>query len=97
MATAPSLPGYAVQSALASLSGIEGVLSVHTRWLDNVLNIWIGVRDDAGSRDSVYLFEDSFLNKFSELSVEFHVLTIPDGRRIEDFISDAQSVYQRIA
>jgi hypothetical protein len=95
MATVLADPDYAINSALTDLSGIGGVLSVKTRWIGNVLNIWIGLCDGDAARDAVYEFENSFLERFAASAVEFHVLTIPNGRRMEDYVSDARTLYQR--
>jgi hypothetical protein len=75
------------------------VLSVHTEWIDNGFHIWIAVReDDDQSRERVYDSEDSLLNDFGrDVCIEFHVLTIPVGKRVEDIISAPDVVFRRTA
>jgi hypothetical protein len=99
MATALADPAEAIYYALQrGCSDVEGVLSIQTRWLCNVLNVWIGVReDDDIARGFIYDLEDKLLDKFRNISVDFHVVTIPEGRRLEDYISEASTIFSRIA
>lgn len=98
MATVLADPDVAIRSQLDTLSSVFGVQSVQLRRTENVLHVWIGVQeDDEHSRDRVYEFEDSFLKHFQNLPVEFHVVTMPAGRKMQDFISDAETVFQRVA
>jgi len=99
MATVLADPAEAVYYALQhGLSGIAGVLSVQARWLDEVLNVWIGVReDDDIARGCVYDVEDKLLDRFRNISVDFHVVTIPEGRRLEEYISEASTIFNRTA
>ena len=97
MVTAAANLEYAILERLGRLSDLPGVVSVHTRWIENAFNVWIGVSDEDENRDLVYAFEDSFLNEFNDMTTDFHVVTIPAGRRIEEFVSDARTVYQRIS
>jgi hypothetical protein len=98
MATVVADPDRALTSGLSVLSRISGVVSVHARWIENVFNVWIGVRDDDDeSRSLVYDFEGSFLDRFQDLSIDFHVVSVPDGRKLDDYISDATAVFKRIA
>lgn len=92
-------PAYNVNAEIENrLSGIAGVTSVQRRWLDDGLNIWVGVREgDDDSRKMVYEFEDFFLDRFRNIRVDFHVVSIPTGRSLQDYVSDAEIVFQRIA
>jgi len=58
------------------------------RWVDQDLNIWIGVRDDDDeSRANVYRFENILFDKFPALSFDFHVVSLVAGRKLDDFVS----------
>jgi hypothetical protein len=98
MATVLANPDLAVFNELQSLRAVGGVMSVQARWVDQDLNIWVGVRDDDDeSRANVYRFENILFDKFPALSFDFHVVSLVAGRKLDDFVSEAKIVFQRSA
>ena len=99
MATAPANPDYLITRELkVGLSTMDGVASVHFLWTDAALSVWVGIsEDDDATRTNIYRFEDDISQRFSHVPFDFHVVPVPAGRRMEDFISAAQPIFQRPA
>jgi hypothetical protein len=97
MATAPANPDYLITRELkAGLSTMDAVASVHFLWTDAALSVWVGISDDDDTtRTNIYRFEDAISQRFSQVLFDFHVVPVPAGRRMEDFISAAQPIFQR--
>lgn len=98
MATAPAYPDYLITHELkAGLSAMDAVASVHFLWSDAALSVWVGISEDDTTRNKIYLFEDDISQRFSQVLFDFHVVPVPAGQRMEDFISAAQPIFQRPA
>jgi hypothetical protein len=80
------------------LEHIKLVESVHFLQCDDALSVWVGLGDDdRAARKAVYAFEDKLSANFPGIRFDFHVVPIPSGQRMEDFISDTQLIFQRSA
>ena len=99
MAAAPVCPDYPITQELkAGLSAMDAVASVYFLSTDNALSVWVGIsEDDDATRTKIYRFEDEISQRFSQVLFDFHVVPVPAGRRMEDYISAAQPIFQRPA
>jgi hypothetical protein len=99
MAATPVCPDYRIAQELkAGLSTMDAVASVYFLSTDTALSVWVGVnKDDDATRTSIYRFEDDISQRFSQVLFDFHVVPVPAGRRMEDYISSAQPIFQRPA
>lgn len=80
------------------LEHIAQVKSVHFLQCEDALSVWVGLsEDDRTVRKAVYAFEDQISASFPGFLFDFHVVPIPPGQRMEDFISDTQLIFQRSA
>jgi hypothetical protein len=80
------------------LAGVQAVRSVHTVQTDLAIAVWIDIaQDDRSIRNAIYDFEDQVSQRFPGLRFDFHVIPVPDGKKMEDFISAAQVVFRRVA
>jgi hypothetical protein len=99
MAAAPVCPDYLIAQELkAGLSTMDAVASVYFLSTDAALSVWVGIsKDDDTTRTNIYRFEDDISQRFSHVLFDFHVVPVPAGRRMEDYISSAQPIFQRPA
>ena len=80
----------------AGLSGMPAVLSAHILKTERALSVWVGIKpDDAKVRESVYRFEDQIADRYPDVLFDFHVIPVPAGRKVEDYVSNAHSIFQR--
>jgi hypothetical protein len=81
----------------AGLSVMPAVLSVHTLKTERALSVWVGIKpDDAKVREAVYRFEDEIAGRYTDVLFDFHVIPVPAGRKVEDYISNAHPIFQRL-
>ena len=99
MATAPACPDYLIAEQLkAGLSTMDAVASVYFLSTDTALSVWVGIsEDDDTTRTNIYSFEDEISKRFSQVLFDFHVVPVPAGRRMEDYVSAAHPIFQRPA
>ncbi len=97
MATATTCPEYVIQSELKTgLSELPAVRSVHTLYANNVFSVWVDItQDELDVRNAVYRFEDKIANRYTQVLFDFHVVPVPLGRKIEEFISGAHPIFKR--
>jgi hypothetical protein len=98
MATALACPDDLITRELArGLSGLPAVDSVHFLAAENALSVWVCLQDgyDETARTNVYRFEDQMSERFPAVLFDFHIIAVPDGRKIEDFLSIASPIFQR--
>jgi hypothetical protein len=97
MATATACPDYAIAAELkAGLSAVSAVISVHTLTTENAFSVWVGIeKDNAQVRESIYRFEDEIADRYADVLFDFHVVPVPAGRKLEDYVSDAHPIFQR--
>jgi hypothetical protein len=89
---------YPVTMELKLLSLIPVVDSVHVLPARNTLAVWIGITsDDPEARESIYRFEDKISDRYPSVMFDFHVIPLPPGRKMGDFVTDSEAVFQRIA
>jgi hypothetical protein len=81
------------------LSGLPSVNSVHFLATDSGLSVWVRLEDgdDESARTMVYRFEDQISERFPKVLFDFHIVAVPDGRNIEEFLSTASPIFQRDA
>lgn len=94
MCTAPLISDYQVvrelKSGLAKLSAIESVRFLAT---ETALAVWVGLTEDGEDhRNAVYRFEDKISDLFPEVLFDFHVISLPSGRTLEEFVSSAERI-----
>jgi hypothetical protein len=79
------------------LKALPAVDSVHVLATDNALTVWVRLQDgcDEAARADVYRFEDQISGLFPKQLFDFHIIAVPAGRRIEDFLSSASPIFQR--
>jgi|SRR5712691_10966942 len=95
--TAPTYPDYEIAAGLKTgLSALSPVISVHTLSTENALSVWVGIKkDDAEVREAIYRFEDEIADRYKDVLFDFHVIPVPAGRKVEDYISNADPIFQR--
>ena len=100
MATAQALnsPQEITQRLVSALASVPGVQSIHYLETEMVFSVWVGISDDSPvARQAVYDFEDMISQVYQEILFDFHVVPLRAGKRIEEFVSDTQAVFQRTA
>jgi hypothetical protein len=76
---------------------MPAVRSAHVHESDRAVTVWIDVADDSDAvRNSVYHLEDEIAINFPQARIAFQIIPVPEGRRIQDFVS-AECVYARRA
>ncbi|MFB3813187.1 MAG: hypothetical protein ACE14L_03675 [Terriglobales bacterium] len=80
------------------LATVPAADSAYLMCAGTTVSVWIGIRDDeSASYRSVYAVTDRIAEQFPKLLFDFHVVPIPNGRAMEDFISDARPIFRRTA
>ena len=98
MATALANPHDPITRELArGLSALTAVDSVHFLATENALSVWVGLQEDCDEtvRTNVYRFEDQMSERFPHVLFDFHIVTVPAGRKIDEFLSAATPVFER--
>ncbi len=100
LATAAPCTFEEVGETLASsnLVRLPAVQSVNMLRVDSEVSVWVGVSEDSRAiRSTIYAVEDVLAGRFPGLMFAVHVVPVPTGRHIEEFVSESRSVYRRIA
>jgi hypothetical protein len=98
MATVLANPHDLIARELArGLSGLPAVESVYFLAAENALQVWVSLQNgaDEAARADVYRFEDQISERFPAILFDFHIVAVPAGRKIEDFLSSASPIFQR--
>ncbi len=75
------------------LSQVPRVISAFVLRADQVLSVWVAIADDDHvARKNVYKFDDELSERFPQMIFDFHVVPVPPGRKLEDFVSAAERV-----
>jgi hypothetical protein len=79
------------------LKQVDGVVSLHSLFRDGIFSTWVGTTkySDKEARHSVYSIEDKIEKEFPRIKFDFHLIAVPPGRKIDDFISNATLVFKR--
>jgi len=79
------------------LKEIDGVVSLHFSLRDGLFSTWVGTNrfNDDEVRHAIYAVEDQIESNFQDVRFDFHIIAIPPGRTVEDFISNANLVFKR--
>jgi hypothetical protein len=79
------------------LKQIDGVISLHYLLRDGLFSTWVGTNryEDDDVRHAIYAVEDQIESAFPEVRFDSHIIAVPPGRPIEDFISNANLVFKR--
>lgn len=97
---APSLDMELAPLLREQLSAIAEVESVRFAPGEKAFFVWVGLREDEpAARRAVYAVEDAMSERFPNVSFDFHIIPLPPGRGLLDFVSasGAQDVFHRIA
>jgi hypothetical protein len=87
-----------ISGELSALRNDKYIQAVCSQWLDDIYVVWVGLlEDNSMAREAVYRLEDEISEKFPQVLFDFHVIALPRGKKIQDYISNAQLVFQRIA
>ncbi|MGB0038875.1 MAG: hypothetical protein WA800_13085 [Terriglobales bacterium] len=98
MASALVRPNSVIAEEIAEgLSALSIVGSVHLLQTDRALAVWVGLPEAASEteRYRVYEFEDDISGRYPSVLFDFHIVSIPEGRRTEEFLSMAAPIFQR--
>jgi hypothetical protein len=97
MATAQLPIEYSIETDLKDhLAKLSGVGSVHVFSAGRVFGVWIGISEDNRTvRNAIYDVEDQISERYADVPFDFHVIPVPHGRKMEDFITDAHPIFQR--
>jgi hypothetical protein len=81
------------------LCAIDAVVSFHFLFRDNTFSGWFGLcnYDDKDLRHAIYEVEEDIESQFPGVEFDFHLVAVPPGRSIDDFISNANMVFKRSA
>ena len=97
MATAVVNPLNVIANELArGLSSLQFVESVHVLQTERALSVWVGLPEGLSEidRNKVYSFEDDLSERYgSAVLFDFHIISIPRGRKIQEYISIADQIY----
>lgn len=86
------------QALTFNLVRLPAVQSVNLLRVDSEVSVWVGVSDDSRAiRSTIYAVEDVLADRFRDLMFSVHVIPIPTGRHIEEFISESRPVFKRLA
>ncbi len=78
------------------LAKIPAVTSALLLAEQSSLTIFVGLdEDEPAARNLVYDVEDELAVKFPDANVDLHVVAIPEGQRLADYVSNSRCVYQR--
>jgi hypothetical protein len=79
------------------LKALPAVNSAHFLAADDSLTLLVRLQDacDEAARSDVYRFEDQISGLFAKLLFDFHIIAVPAGRKIEDYLSNTTPVFQR--
>ena len=99
MATAHVSSEHEVVCALKhGLRALSKITSAYYLELENGINVWVGLEDDdRPARRAVYDFEEKISQEFPDVVFDFHVVAVPVGHKIEEYISSARPIFQRSA
>ena len=99
MATVQCFPiATEITEELGTLQNIPNIQAVYSKWYDQTYVVWIGIlHDDATARKAVYQLEDRISNIFKSVLFDFNVIALPDGKKTEDYVSNAERVFQHNA
>lgn len=101
MATATTAPvEHEIVSRLhRRLQAMDAVVSLHFLYRDNTFSAWFGLSnyDDKSLRHAIYDIEDDIESEFSGVDFDFHLVAVPAGRSIDEFLSNANMVFKRSA
>ena len=87
-----------ISLALAGLQQNEHIQAVYTQWLDDIYVVWVGIQDDnPTARKLIYRLEDEMSETFPRIMFDFHEIALPQGKKTQDYISNAQAIFQRSA
>jgi hypothetical protein len=98
MATVLASPhSLIVRELIKGLSGLPVVNSVHFLATESAFSVWIGLQDgyDETARANVYRFEDQISERFPDAPFDFHIIAVPAGGKISEFLSIANPIFQR--
>lgn len=98
MATARVCPDSVIAGEIAEgLSALSVVVSVHLLQTERALAVWVGLPEAASEaeRYRVYEFEDDISGRYPSVLFDFHIVSIPEGRKAEEFLSIAAPIFQR--
>jgi hypothetical protein len=91
-------PLNAIADELAKgLSSLAFVESVHVLQTDRALSVWVGLPEGSSEteRSKVYAFEDDISERYPSVLFDFHIVSIPQGRKVQEYISIADPFFQR--
>ena len=99
MATVHASPMvHEITAELDTLRQDSHIQAVYSEWLDDTYVVWIGIQeDDEKARTTAYHLEDRMSERFSDVLFDFHVIALPEGKKTQDYVSNAQVVFQRSA
>ena len=98
-ATAASVEHEIASRLHRRLHGVEGVVSLHFLYRDRTFSAWFGLAnyDNKSLRHFIYEIEEDIEREFHGVEFDFHLVAVPQGRSIDDFISNANMVFKRSA
>jgi hypothetical protein len=87
-----------ISGELSTLKNDRYIQAVCSQWLDNIYVVWVGIlEDNSEARQAVYRLEDQISERFPQVLFDFHVIALPRGKKVQDYVSNAQLVFQRTA
>ena len=89
---------YELTAELEALHSDPHIQAVCSQWVDETYIVWVGIEDDNPlARQSVYFVEDRMSEKYPAIMFDFHVIALPKGKKTQDYVANAQVIFQRTA
>lgn len=95
----PCVDTLGIQKELKEkLSIVDGVDEVRFHEGERCFGIWVGIREGVpAARDAVYAVEDEITEACPSLIFDFHVVELPTGKHLSQFVSVATKIFERTA
>ena len=72
--------------------------AIYSEWVDESYVVWVGIREDSAiARKMVYFLEDQMSEKFPDILFDFHVISLPEGKKTQDYVSRAELIFRNTA
>lgn len=99
-AIATCSPQEVMAEIRAQVSGMPFVVSAAAVHHQQEISLFVGVEEEHDSRESrhaVYTLEDQLSERFPQLTFDVHVVLLPPGRKLEEFVSSEPPLFMRDA
>lgn len=87
-----------IRDLKTALAAIHAVQAVHSRYVDPMLFVWIGIRDDdMNVRREICDVEERISTRFPDIKINFRVIPLTGDKTMEEYVSSATPLFRRAA